>query len=243
MQSYPAESRPQYGWGEFLASMLDSGNDPVISHREGCAFSQERMYETDRLIVDNCAMAGRSTRSFIAEGRLSDIEERIGRGDFLIIQFSHNDANEQKAERYVSLGEFPKFLGKFVTVARNAGAVPILVSPIALCRNVTDSGNDSLIAMGQLLKQYGAAMKEYAERERLAFIDLQMESEALQDRMIQNGNARAGCAALYREDLVHLREPGARAYAGIAAERIRKMAITEAFWNGSEISQGESRME
>ena len=89
-------------------------------------------YETRHIIVDNCAMAGRSSRSFREEGRLEDIKNQMKSGDYLLIQFGHNDAAAEKKERYVPLETFGESLMEYIRVAREKKAYPILISSICL---------------------------------------------------------------------------------------------------------------
>ena len=81
--------------------------------------------------IENYAQNGRSTRSFIAEGRLDAIDKRIGEGDFLFIQFGHNDEKKQDPSRYTeSFGSYQENLLKFIDVARKHGAHPVLITPL-----------------------------------------------------------------------------------------------------------------
>lgn len=100
--------------------------------RPGCPFPQERRYHLPDLTIDNCAMAGRSSRSFREEGRLADIEASLRPGDYLVVQFGHNDAYREKAERYVAPEAFGASLQPYLDAARRHGATCIFVSPVAM---------------------------------------------------------------------------------------------------------------
>ena len=89
-QTYAADKYPQQGWGAFL----------------GCGVDRE-------VSVENRAIAARSTRSFINEGRLDKIEADIRPGDTLLIQFGHNDQNKAKPERYASVPDYKMYLRRF----------------------------------------------------------------------------------------------------------------------------------
>ena len=83
--------------------------------------------------VENHAKNGRSTKSFIDESRIPAIYDRITQGDFLFIQFGHNDEKIQDPDRYTEpFSEFCVNLEKFVNVARNKKAFPVLALPIGL---------------------------------------------------------------------------------------------------------------
>ena len=79
-------------------------------------------YTAMDVAVCNYAVNGRSTKSFIDESRLATIYDEITKGDFLFIQFGHNDEKKNDQSRYTDPhGEFIVNLGKFVNVARNKG--------------------------------------------------------------------------------------------------------------------------
>ena len=235
MQSYSEEKRPQWGWGEKLLELLedigckeatekqqlqglekDMGNvntpgDGMIqiksAHRQDCPFDQEKRYEGPHFIVDNCAMAGRSSKTFREEGRLQDIEGHIQPGDYLLIQFGHNDAGAAKPERYVPLELFKESLAHYVNVALHRGATPILLSSIVLCPGEqTDSGEAG--AIKRLLPEYGKVMEAYARELQIPYIDMnKLTGDYIKDM------SREQAEELYLPDHVHLVEKGAYAYA------------------------------
>ena len=67
-------------------------------------------------------MAGRSSRSFREEGRLADIEASLRPGDYLVVQFGHNDAYREKAERYVAPEAFGASLQPYLDAVTATGA-------------------------------------------------------------------------------------------------------------------------
>ncbi len=81
--------------------------------------------------IENHAKNGRSTKSFIDESRLVPIYDRITEGDFLFIQFGHNDEKKEDPARYTEpFSEYMVNLGKFVNVARNKKAFPVFITPL-----------------------------------------------------------------------------------------------------------------
>ncbi len=141
---YGPERAPQAGWGQALQSYLDPTRVEVHNHAKG----------------------GRSTRSFIDEGRLDGIVAELKRGDVLLIQFGHNDAKFEDPSRYTDpASDYPRNLMRFVQAARDAGATPVLITPVARL----------LYDFGSLLDTHGvytAAVKQLAVREQIALIDL-----------------------------------------------------------------------
>ena len=146
--AYGPERAPQAGWGQALQSYLDPA----------------------RLEVHNHAKGGRSTRSFIDEGRLDEIAAGLRRGDVLLIQFGHNDAKFEDPSRYTDpQTDYPSLLMRYVQRARDKGATPVLVTPVARL----------LYDFGSLLDTHGVytqAMKQLAIREQVALIDLNASS-------------------------------------------------------------------
>ena len=141
---YGPERAPQAGWGQMLQSYLDPARMEVRNHAKG----------------------GRSTRSFIAEGRLDAIAGELRKGDVLLIQFGHNDAKFEDPTRYTDpAGDYATFLMRYVQLARDKGATPVLITPVARL----------LYDFGSLLDTHGVytlAMKQLAAREDIALIDL-----------------------------------------------------------------------
>src|SRR6185437_14929656 len=82
------------------------------------------------ITVDNRAKNGRSTRTFIEEGRWQPVAENLNEGDYVLIQFGHNDEVPTK-KSYTTPQQFTANLVKFVTESRNKKAVPVLITPVA----------------------------------------------------------------------------------------------------------------
>lgn len=245
MQSYSEEKRPQWGWGEKVLELLECGcnrdaeavetnseaaekederkTEATIciksTHRSDSPFEQQRRYEGKYFIVDNCAMAGRSSKTFREEGRLQDIAEHIQPGDYLVIQFGHNDAGAGKPERYVPLEKFKESLANFVKVAFDHNATPILISSIVLCPGEqTESGEAG--AISRLLPAYGKVMEDYAAELGIPYVDM----NKLTGNYIK-ALSREQAEELYLPDHVHLVEKGAFAYAGMAVEALRAVFL------------------
>ncbi len=126
--------------------------------------------------VENHAENGRSTKSFIDEGRLAAIYDRIREGDFLFIQFGHNDEKIADPARYADVdGEFPANLERFVNAARNRGALPVLITPLARRRygEITEETHAT----------YAEAVRRTAARLAVPLIDLyEASTEAIRQK-------------------------------------------------------------
>ena len=122
--------------------------------------------------VCNHAKNGRSTKSFIDEGRLEAIKEQIGEGDFLFIQFGHNDEKIQDPARYTEPHtSFIDNLELFIRTARDRGAYPLLITPLER-RCFTDEKH---LGPGEHL-EYVKGMKEAAEKFQVPLVDLYTKS-------------------------------------------------------------------
>lgn len=97
----------------------------------GWAEPLQQFFDPAQLVVRNCAVSGRSTKSFIDEGRWQKVLDRIAPGDLLLIQFGHNDAKKSDPKRYTDPETtFKENLRRFVNEARGKGATPILATSI-----------------------------------------------------------------------------------------------------------------
>lgn len=166
MQSYAPGDKPVTGWGEVLHTLAHGDAVCQTAHRADCPFPQEMRYELPGLVIDNCAMAGRSSKTFREEGRLDDIAAHIRPGDLLVVSFGHNDANRAKAERYVPADAFGESLRPFWDAARSHGAVCIFASPVAM-REFDEAG-----VCYPSFAAYREAMRAFAAEVGAPFVDL-----------------------------------------------------------------------
>lgn len=147
--NYPTARYPQSGWGQFMGCALD---EPAVVNR---------------------AIGGRSTRTFIEEGRWNQLIANLTPGDTVLLQFGHNDASQSKPERFAAPAtSYRQNLISFVADVRAAGATPVLLTPVG--RRSFD---------GDLAKadfpEYSAVVKAVAQQFDVALIDLETVSLAL----------------------------------------------------------------
>lgn len=103
-----ANENQERGWGQMLPLMMQGA-----------------------IKIDNHAVNGRSSKSFISEGRWQAVVDKIKPGDFVIIQFGHNDEKIKNKDRYTEPGStFDENLSRFVTETRAKGGFPILCNSI-----------------------------------------------------------------------------------------------------------------
>ncbi|MBP3647469.1 MAG: rhamnogalacturonan acetylesterase [Clostridia bacterium] len=123
--------------------------------------------------IENHAENGRSTKQFMDEGRLAVIYDRIHEGDFLFIQFGHNDEKIADPARYTDPDtEFCENLERYVNAARNKKATPVFITP--LCRRLY-AEKDEVYRH----EAWAASMRRMAEKLGVALIDLTRMSEEL----------------------------------------------------------------
>ncbi len=185
------------------------------------------LYLKRTVYLQNHAENGRSTKSFIDESRLAAIYNDIRQGDFLFIQFGHNDEKQADPNRYTeAYGDYQINLEKFVNVARNRGAHPVLITP--LCRRQFDEGGTLLDTHGE----YPEAMRLVAKRLEVPLIDLcalsfdavkKAGEEASKKWFMNLPEGQYPNYPSGKEDNSHLRPEGAIYFAGMIAKELEKL--------------------
>ncbi|WP_308991037.1 rhamnogalacturonan acetylesterase [Mariniflexile litorale] len=201
------ETNPEHGWGQVLPQ-----------------------YFKENTVIDNRAVNGRSSRSFIGEGRWDSILKTIKKGDFVFIQFGHNDQKFKSPDRYTNPHvTYRHNLIRFVEEARAKGATPVLFSSIVR-RNFNEHGT--------LIDTHG----EYPLETRLValeydvpFIDLQYFTEHLEESYGVEGSKKLhlhfepGENPYYKDakhDDTHLSNLGAHEVAKLAIAELKKKVPT-----------------
>lgn len=133
-------------------------------------------YVRDGVTVKNFALSGRSSRSFWEEGLFKPIEDEIGPGDLLLIQFGHND--EKDDERHTDPDStFTAQLMRYCDFARSKGAQPVLLTPVSR-RFFVGDGN-MLYTHGE----YPRAIRKLAKEQDIPLCDLKQDSRNLYLRL------------------------------------------------------------
>ncbi|AEI40883.1 rhamnogalacturonan acetylesterase [Paenibacillus mucilaginosus] len=196
VQSYPEERAPQAGWGQYIAEHF-----------------------TTKVLFVNRAIGGRSSKTFVEEGRLAEILAEIGEGDYLFVQMGHNDATPSRPERYTEpFGSYKDYLRQYITGAREHGARPVLITPMG--RLHYEDGvflND--------FADYCTAMKELAEEQGVPLVDLMTRSLADYAAMGYDEAQRLFMISVNGTDLTHFTEAGAQRIAALLAEGVRELGI------------------
>ena len=176
--------------------------------------------------VNNLAKNGRSTKTFINESLWQQVVDGAEEGDYVFIQFGHNDESVEKKERYTNPEEFKVNLTRFVKEARALKAIPILLTPVS--RRKFDSTGTAL----ETHKVYSALVKEVAAAEKVLFIDLDTKSRAMYQEFGKDNSAllfmqlKPGEHPNYpegRNDNTHFNELGARLIAQMVLKEVKAL--------------------
>ncbi|HEY0808841.1 MAG TPA: rhamnogalacturonan acetylesterase, partial [Longimicrobiales bacterium] len=143
--------RPETGWGEALQVYFD--NDVVR--------------------ISNHARNGRSTRTFIEEGRWQAIVDSLKPGDYVFLQFGHNDQSKDKPDRYTSPDDYRRNLIRFVNDVRSKQATPVLLTPVRRWRF------DRQSKLYDTHGEYPGIVRSIAAEQRVPLIDMHTSSGEL----------------------------------------------------------------
>lgn len=157
---------------------------------------------------------GRSTKSFLDEGRFVPVQAQLGEGDFLLIQFGHNDEKEDPARHTEPYGSYQENLRFFIREARARGAYPVLVTPIAR-RLFDEVGHFRPGSHGE----YPAAMRQVGCEESVPVADLTALTE---DYLAQLGDEPSKPLFVWPKDNTHLKYDGAVQMARFLAEELAR---------------------
>lgn len=195
-------NNPEKGWGQVLPLYLQEG-----------------------IGLRNHALNGRSTKSFREEGHWDSLLLAVNKGDYVIIQFGHNDQSPEKGvERYSPPEQYKANLQRFVEEVRSKQAIPILATPISRRKFEGDS----------LIRTHGSypdKMREVAKEMEVPLLELEERSREL---ILTFGEQRSKQLFLHylpgeyarfpqgKEDNTHLSPTGAFAVCDLAVEELKR---------------------
>jgi lysophospholipase L1-like esterase len=204
---YESNRAPLTGWGMPFANFFDS-----------------------TVQIENKARGGRSTRTFISENRWQPIADSLSEGDYVLIQFGHNDeAKEEKyKDRYTAVPDYKINLIKFITEARAKKAIPVLITPVTRMRF------DKEGKIQETHIEYTAAVLEIGNAYNTPVIDLDAKSRNLLQQYgpeyskmffmqldsLEHPNYPNG-----QKDNTHFNEYGARRMAELVLAEIRNLKL------------------
>ncbi len=187
---------PSGSWGQFITQHFD-----------------------DRIAVSNHAESGESLKSFVTEGRLDKLLSNLRAGDWVMIQFGHNDQKAQWPQTYAEASTtYRDWLRTYVAEVRRRGATPLLVTSPER-RNFDQQGH-----IRPTLSEYAEAMRAVARERNVALLDLHTASirlyEALGPAVAPSAFADGG------EDKTHHNEYGANLLARAVIEALRRSDLS-----------------
>jgi len=203
--------------------------DPVPTNFPFSGWGQMlNYYFKHDVVIANHAVGGRSSKSFISEGRLDGIMETIKEGDFLFIQFGHND-QKSDVERFTDPATtYPEYLKRYIDAARSVQATPVLLTSVH--RRYFDQA-------GKLVdthKDYLDAVRKLAADEQVLLIDLARKSKQLYEEIGEEGTkalllwGEPGEWINYSNgvrDNTHFQEQGGLAIAKLVVQGIREQQL------------------
>lgn len=195
---------PETGWGMPFANYFDS-----------------------TITVDDRAKNGRSTKTFITEGLWKPVAENMKVGDYLLIQFGHNDEVPTK-KSYTPEADFKKNLLTFIAGAQAKQAIPVLITPVARRKF------DSVGHIVQTHEVYSQIVRDVAKQAKVPLIDLDTKGQQMIQQLGvepskflfnylepgQNPNYPKG-----KQDDTHFSELGARRVAELVLKSLQDLKL------------------
>lgn len=198
------KKNPEHGWGQVLPQFFASGIE-----------------------IQNHAMNGRSSKSFRTEGRWDKVEKQLKKGDFVIIQFGHNDQKLKDSTKFTNpYTQYRANLERYVTETRAKGATPILMTSITR-RNFNENG-----VLVDTHKEYPLVVRLVADAMKVPFVDMQLLTEQMEitagpeKSKLLHLHFKAGENPYYDKDKLddtHLSKSGAETVAKLAVNALKPL--------------------
>ncbi len=206
MANKKPEALPETGWGQVLPEF----------------------FNMDSVVIDNHAVNGRSSKSFLGENRWEPVISQVQAGDYVIIQFGHNDQKEDEARHTDPFTTYTENLLKYIKETRAKGGIPII------CTSIVRRHFDEKGKLEDSHKDYLKAVKKIAKKEKVLFLDLEAKTREVVEDMgpdeskylyvfVKPGvypNRPEG-----KEDNTHLSQLGAHTVAKLAVDEMKELEI------------------
>jgi lysophospholipase L1-like esterase len=210
----------------FLIGDSTMADKPIVDNPERGWGQMFPLFFNGNVIIDNRARNGRSTKSFIDEGRWKAVLDNLEQGDYVFIQFGHNDQKVADSSRYAEPHTtYKQNLIRFVRETKSKGGLPVLLTPVQ--RRKFD-------AQEKLVDQHGdypLVVREVAKEESVPIIDLTEKSRRLFERAGAEGSKKVflwvppgtfGLLPNGKEDNTHFTKYGALQVAQLVVEGINE---------------------
>ena len=197
-----SKQNPERGWGQLFQPLFDGS-----------------------VTIRNHAVNGRSTKSFRDEGRWQRVCDELQPGDYVFIQFGHNDQKQADSTRYASPEQYAANLRRYADETRARGAVPVLLTPVVR-RRFTDGVPDDTHA------PYAAVVRRVAAEADAVLIDAE---RLTREWVSQLGDEASKACYMWvapgtnprwpdgRQDDTHFNVRGARAVARMIAAQLPEL--------------------
>ena len=230
--------------GDSTAANKDTTNG---KQERGWGMALQACFDADYIRVDNHAVNGRSSKSFIDEGRWDKVLEKMKPGDYVIIQFGHND-EKPKADRHTDPGStFDYNLARFVRETREHGGIPVLMNAVVRrnffvevpkndddekLRTTTFKDGVKMVEGDTLIDTHGlyrVAPRDVAQRMHCHFVDANQITHDLEQGLGREASKKLHMWFLPgeepsvpngRQDNTHYNVYGARVVAGLLADAL-----------------------
>lgn len=200
-----AEPFPEKGWGQVLPEFFNNN-----------------------VVVEDYAQNGKSSRTFIEQGWWQKIIDNVQKGDYVVIQFGHNDSAEDRPDRYTPPADYIKNLTRFVKEVKQKGGKPII------CTSVVRRRFDDKGVFQDSHGEYVGLARTVATKNKVPLIDMYEKSKSL---LINLGKDESVSLFLHikegenknfpngKIDNTHFREKGAEAMANFFIEGLLEQRI------------------
>ena len=199
------KNNPERGWGQMLSQFFN-----------------------DEVIVDNRAKNGRSSKSFMGEGLWGEVINNLKEGDYVFIQFGHNDSKPDSARHTEPRTTYRSYLVRYIKETQAKGAHPVLLTSIV--RRKFDTTGKLEDTHGEYL----LVVRELAKEMNIPLIDLEQKSRKLIEQLGPEASKKLfmwlepGICDKYpngSKDDTHLCEYGATQIAQLAVDGIRELNL------------------
>jgi len=206
MANKKAEAAPETGWGMVLQQFFNDG-----------------------VKVHNHAVNGRSSKSFLSEGKWKSVCDSLKRGDYVIIQFAHNDEKPDSIRHTEPFTTYKQILKLYIDEARSKEAIPVVCSPIVR-RHFDNTGN-----LKDTHGDYIKVAREIATETNTPFIDMEAKTRKL---VAELGREKSKSLFLFCDpgeyinrpkgiqDSTHLNSYGAHRAASLFVDGIKELKLS-----------------
>lgn len=197
-----SESFPERGWGQLLPEFFNQN-----------------------IVIEDYAQNGRSSRTFIEQGWWKKIIDNVRIGDYVVIQFGHNDSAEDRPDRYTPPKQYVENLSYFVDEVRLKGGIPVI------CTSVVRRRFDSKGVFQDSHGEYVELARKVAKEKNVLMIDMYEKSKKL---LVDMGKEQSASLFLHiaagenkifpdgKTDNTHFKENGARIMASLFVEGLKE---------------------